>query len=284
MNKVFEIVTDKIIAQLETGVIPWSKSWVNRPPVNITGRLYGGINLFTLYAEGFSSNIWLSYKQAMACGGNVKKGVKGSMAIFWKILNVHKDDEVKHIPFLRYHTVFNLEQCDNVKVPDRIQAMSNNLHTWDPLQQAETVVSGMPSRPDIRHQEQRAYYHPKDDYVNMPIRESFAEASGYYATLFHELAHSTGHATRLDRGTLSTVFSSDDYAKEELVAELGAAFLCAHAGIENKIDNSAAYIQSWIKALQNAKSMSVYAAARAQNAAAFILNEIPNQIRQSEAA
>jgi antirestriction protein ArdC len=118
----------------------------------------------------------------------------------------------------------------------------------------------------------------------MPIRESFAEASGYYATLFHELAHSTGHPNRLDRAALSPVFGSEDYAKEELVAELAAAFLCAHAGIENKIDNSAAYIQSWIKALQNDKSMIVYAAARAQKAAAFILNEIPNQSQQSEAA
>ena len=278
-NKVYEIITEKVLEKLEQGEIPWHQPWVGGYPKNLVSKkAYRGINVFLLGCQRYGSPYWVSYKQAQQLGGNVKKGEKATMVVFWKQLNVTdqgSDGEVteKTIPMLRYYRVFNVEQCEGIdekKIPEL-----NRNPDFQPLEQCETVVNGMQKKPRIQFQEARAYYHPKDDFVNMPKRESFDNEEFFYAVLFHELGHATGHESRLhrkDQGEWSP-FGSEDYSKEELVAEMTAAFLCGHCDIENKtLDNSAAYIKSWLRKLKDDPKMVVLAAAAAQRAADYILN------------
>jgi antirestriction protein ArdC len=213
----------------------------------------------------------VSFKQAKGKGGRVKKGEKGFPVVFWKWVHV-KDPESesgkKRVPFLRYYTVFNLEQTEGIDIPEP------QTRDFNPIMKAERVIHGMPNAPVIEHNEPRAYYQPSEDVVNMPKANLFQTDEEYYSTLFHELTHSTGHASRLNRDEISKMspFDSQDYSKEELVAEIGSAFLCGHCGIEpSVIENQAAYIQSWLKQLRSNKKWLVYAAAKAQKAADYIL-------------
>jgi antirestriction protein ArdC len=169
---------------------------------------------------------------------------------------------------LRYYTVFNLEQTTGIETP-----MELHKQTFQPIERCEALVTSMPQRPTLHHGEPRAYYRPSVDAINMPRPELFDSPEEYYSTLFHELTHSTGHARRLNRPTLTDLcpFGSTNYSKEELVAEMGAAFLCGICGIENRtVDNSAAYIASWLRVLKHDKQMVILAAAQAQRAADFI--------------
>ena len=277
-NKVYEIVTEQIINKLEQGTVPWHQPWIGgQEPMNlISKKPYRGINSFLLACAGYVSPYWVSYKQAQDLGGNVKKGEKSTLVVFWKPINVKTNDEEiteKTIPFLRYYRVFNIEQCENIdikKIP-----ISDARQNFQPLEQCEIVINGMPNKPTIQYREQQAYYHPNNDFVNMPRQDTFKNDETYYSTLFHELTHATGHKSRLDRhqkNKCSHHFGSQDYSKEELVAEMGAAFLCGHCQIENKtIDNSAAYIGSWLKRLKDDVKLVVLAAAQAQKAADYIL-------------
>jgi antirestriction protein ArdC len=276
MNKVYEIITESILEQLEKGEIPWHKPWIGGgyPKNLVSKKAYRGINVFLLGCQKYTSPYWVSYKQAQQLGGNVKKGEKGTRVVFWKINEYEKEDGegTKVVPILRYYNVFNVDQCEGIdesKIPE-----TRTERDFQPLEQCENVVNGMQNKPDIRFQDQRAYYHPRGDYVNMPKPETFDNEQFYYATLFHELGHATGHETRLhrkDQGQWSW-FGSEDYSKEELVAEMTSSFLSGFCGIErDTIPNSVAYIQSWLKALRNDVKMVVLAAAAAQKAADYIL-------------
>ena len=282
---VYEMVTDRILEALENGTVPWRKPWrggtAAGSPVNLKSKkAYRGINVFVLHLQGFSSRYWATFKQAKDLGGKVRKGSKGTPVVFWKWIDKKgKDDDGNEIvldryPILRYYTVFNLDQIDGIDDPDA-KAADDTPAKFNPIEAAEKIVDEMPNRPEITHNEPRAYYRPSTDTVNMPKPELFDVPAEYYSTIFHELTHSTGHESRLNRDGITKLaaFGDDNYSQEELVAEMGAAFLCGHAGIENEtIDNSAAYIDGWRKKLSTDKKLVVYAAAQAQKAADYILD------------
>jgi antirestriction protein ArdC len=285
---VYSIITERMISLLEAGTIPWQKPWRVSgngilPTNYVSKKAYRGLNVFMLAASGYECPFWLSFKQAKEHGGMVRKGEKGTPVIFWKFLTkedengkpVMEDGKPVKIPLLRYYTVFNVEQCDGIKweKPAPIEGSK-----WEPLTEAERIVADMKKRPEIKHGGERAYYSPSLDYIRMPQRESFAGGEEYYSTLFHELTHATGHQSRLNRkGVSSTLpanhsFGSSDYSREELVAEMGAAFLAGHAGfLHRTVNNSAAYLQGWLKALKGDSKLVVIAAAQAQKASDFIL-------------
>jgi len=279
-NKVYEIITAKILEELEKGEIPWHRPWTGGgyPKNLVTKKEYRGINVFLLACQKYSSPYWLSYKQAQDLGGTVKKGEQSTMVVFWKQIamedkNNQGETVKKTIPFLRYYRVFNIEQCEGIdekKIPQ-----TEIRQDFQPIKECENVLNGMPKKPEIKFEESRAYYHTMNDFVNMPKKESFEKEEFFYSVLFHELGHSTGHKSRLDRATITeaTHFGTENYSKEELVAEMTASFLCGYCQIENQtISNSTAYIQSWLKKLRDDVKMVVLAAAQAQKASDFILD------------
>lgn len=288
MANVYELITSRIISLLQQGTIPWRKPWRGgEPPKNlISNKPYRGINVFVLNAAGYNSPWWLTYKQARTLGGHVKRGEKGSPVIFWSWLE-KRDEEgniiprEKRIPLVRYYTVFNTDQCGGLegKVPE-----AEVSKVFYPIVLAEQVAKRMPNPPAIVHREPRAYYRPSDDLINMPIKELFSSPEEYYDTLFHELSHSTGHPSRLDRSGITELaaFGSHSYSREELVAEIGAAFLCGHCGLENStLENSVAYIQGWLSKLREDSRMVVIAAQQAQKAADYILAKHENTDEES---
>ncbi len=282
MTNPYEAVTARIIESLKAGIIPWAKPWKgngsNNPfPRNFkSGAPYRGANILILWSSTYSSPYWLTFKQAKELGGTVRKGEKGTQILFWKIsakdadktppVEITDDKERKSF-FCRSYTVFNVEQCDGLKVPEAIATLPE----IDQDERCETIVTGWASRPSLNldnAHEGRAYYRPGTDTVHMPIRSRFVDAPHYYATLFHELIHSTGHKGRLDR-TFGDSFGDHLYSKEELVAEVGSGFLCAIAGIANERteQNSTSYIQHWIEALKGDSRLVITAASAAQKAA-----------------
>ena len=269
-DKIYEMINNKIIELLESGEVPWNKPWQGGEQKNfVSKKAYRGINPFLLASANYACPYWVSFKQAKKLGGMVRKGEKGLPVIFWKWLEItdKNTDEKKTIPFLRYYTVFNLEQTDGIDIP------KPKVFDFNPIEQADKMLNGMPNRPPIEHKQARAFYRPSDDLINMPQKELFVNPEEYYSTLFHELVHSTGHKSRLGRhdNNLPAYFGSKDYSKEELVAEFGSAFLCGHCNIEKKtIDNSAAYISGWLKQLRNNKKWLVQSSAQAQKAADYI--------------
>ena len=275
LHSVYEIVTSKIIAELEKGEIPWRKPWHTESPRNLArGKPYRGINVFLLGMQGYASPYWVTFNQAKERGGHVRKGEHGTQIIFWKWPEHAKandedtaseEDTRRYAPFLRYYTVFNSDQCEGIAVPAS-KAIVN------PIETAEAIAAGMPNQPK-REQSAKAAYAPSSDTVYMPARQSFDSSEAYYSTLFHELTHSTGHASRLARQNVMEIsyFGSEDYSREELVAEMGAAMLCAVSGIEARtVSNSAAYIQNWLRVLKGDSRMLVTAASQAQKAADYI--------------
>lgn len=251
-RKVYELITKEIITELEKGSIPWDRSWTFGKHRNLkTKKHYRGINQFLLNhraaQNGFTSHWWMSFKQAKAFGGHVRKGEKGQRIIFWnwtekEIENENGETEKKRYAFLRYYTVFNLDHIDNIEAP------SEEERTFTPKEQAENIIDNMPDPPALIHAKQdRACYSPLQDSVTMPLREQFKSESGYYSVLFHELGHSTGHESRLNRPSVAdgSYFGTEKYSKEELLAEMTAAFLMGESGmIQETRHNSAAYIQS----------------------------------------
>ena len=271
---VYEQITDRIISMLEKGTVPWQKPWkvaTGLPRNLISKKPYRGINIFLLHAMSYESPYWVTFRQAQELGGTVRKGEKACPVVFWKQLEVEdkKTGEVEKIPLLRFFYVFNVSQCDGLKnIPAPVESPATVSTT------AEEIVAMMPKRPEIKHGLAKAFYSPSVDVVAMPDRARFDTEAGYFATLFHELTHASGHKSRLNRQTLteSAGFGSNPYCREELIAEMGAAFLCGQAGIaENILENSAAYVQNWLEQLQNDKKLIVQAAAQAQKAADFIL-------------
>jgi antirestriction protein ArdC len=280
MSNVYESITERIVNALESGNIPWKKEWrtsgksAGLPYNLVSGAAYRGINVFSLLCSPYSSNGWCTYKQAQSLGYQVRKGEKSSPVVFWKFpdktTKLVKPDAA---PFAKFYSVFNVEQLDGVPVELPFDGV-----TFDPIEECETLVSrfmSSASHPTLGHGGDRAYFRPSQDHVQMPYRETFNSAGGYYCTLFHEFAHSTGIKSRCDRAELQamTGFGDEDYSKEELTAEFAAAFLCAETGCSNeeRVSNSVAYIQGWLRKLKNDKTLAMQAAQRAQKAADFIL-------------
>ena len=282
MPNVYEIVTEKIIAQLEAGTVPWLKPWSAKPPANlISQKEYRGLNTFLLGSQGFASRYWLTYAQANRLGGHVKKGEKSSLVVFWNIgeertiVNRETGAERKSKPvLLRYYSVFNLTQTEGIA--EKL-GLDKQVPVIPSIEDCEAIVAGMPNSP-AREQSAKAYYRPSNDTVGMPARELFASPQGFYATLFHELTHSTGHASRIGRDGIETLntFGSESYSKEELIAEMGAAMLCGVTGISPAVlDNSAAYLANWISVLKGDSKLLVQAASAAQKAADYIRGITP---------
>lgn len=282
---VYQIVTDRIVEMLEKGTVPWRKPWSTAgslPKNLVSQKAYSGINPFLLMTAPYDSQYWLTYKQAQDLGGHVKKGEKGTPIVFYK--TYQKEVECPDDPdapnfetryALRHYTVFNVEQCDGIDYEEpEITIYPEN----ERIEKAENVQLFMPNRPVVTYGGSRAYYRPHMDSVTIPELNRFEKPEYFYSTLFHELAHSTGHKSRLNREGITGIHSFGDsvYSREELVAEMTAAFLCAHCGIENStIENSAAYLQSWIKVLKGDKKLAIKAGALAQKAANYILNIKP---------
>lgn len=281
---VYQMVTERIVNALERGTVPWQKPWrggAAGAPANLkSDKAYRGVNVWLLATAGYDSRYWLTYKQAKERGGHVRKGETSTPVVFWKWLEKNERDpdtgEVlkRRIPLLRYFRVFNVEQCEGIEAPDTPAAFDPL--AFEPIESAERIASDMPDPPRLEHGGGSAAYAPALDMVRMPARERFASEPEYYSTLFHELIHATGHKRRLGRPGILNVaaFGSATYSREELIAEMGAAYLCGVAGIDNRtIDNSAAYVAGWIKALKGDAKLAVNAAAGAQRAADWILGE-----------
>lgn len=274
---VYEIVTDKIIKQLESGVAPWRKPWRTELPINlISQKAYRGLNVFLLGTQGYGSKYWLTYNQAAKLGGNVKRGEKSSVVTFWNIgqeKTIRKSDGTEKTSkpiLLRYYNVFNLEQTEGIA--DKLGLSSATSHVAD-IEACERIVAEMPNAP-IREQSDRAWYRPSTDSVGMPAKSSFLGSEEYYSTLFHELTHSTGHKSRVGRDGIEQLntFGSESYSREELIAEMGAAMLCGVTGISPAvIENSAAYLQCWINRLKGDSKLLLSAASQAQKASDYIL-------------
>lgn len=253
-DTVYQIITERILAQLEQGVAPWRKPWqATAYPRFITGRRYRGINVFLLASQGYGSPLWLSYKQISQRGGRIRDDEHHTKVVFWEQITVPDDSGgEKTVPLLRYYRVWNLEQTEGVKVPPSVADLVTPRPAPTPDQRhhaAAAIVAGYPHPPTIRESGDEAWYRPGDDLVNLPPRASFDDLDAFYAAAFHELGHSTAHPSRLDRDC-DYVFGSHSYGREELVAEMTAAFLAAEAGIETTMPNSAAYLASWITTIR----------------------------------
>lgn len=267
-EKVYEMVTNRIIELLEKGVVPWRRPWKNGGAVSWkTQRPYRGINIFLLEPGEYAT-----IKQINEAGGKVKKGERGHIVVFWTWLEKEEKDkgELEKIPFLRYYRVFEInKQCEGLS-----SKRNDQIFEHDPIEEAERICAGYVNAPDMRHGSGRAFYRPADDVVSVPPLSDYAKAEEYYSTLFHELVHSTGHSSRLKRSGITELasFGDESYSKEELIAEIGAAMLCGVAGINNStIENSAAYVGSWLRKLKEDKRLIVQAAAQAQKAADYVL-------------
>ncbi len=286
-SQIYDRITERIVALLEKGTVPWNKPWNTKTgwPRNLVSKKpYRGINVFLLGEASYESPYWLTFRQAWQLGGCIRRGEKSCTILFWqqKTLMDEESGEERNIPLLRLYNVFNVSQCDGLK------DMPTSSETTEPVAVTKPaeIVEKMPKPPKIKHGMTKSFYSPKDDCVSLPLQKRFGREEEYYSTLFHELVHATGHQTRLGRPTLTEKagFGSDPYCKEELIAEMGAAFLCGHAEIvERTIDNSAAYIKGWMEKLKSDKLLIVQAAAQAQRAADFILGALPSE-SQSDAA
>lgn len=282
---VYSRITNQIIEALEQGVKPWTQPWnaahaaghVSRP-LRHNGQPYAGINVLTLWASAMTAHyaapIWMTFKQAIEMGGHVRKGEKGSPVVYADTMRRTETDEAtgdeaeRAIPFLKAYTVFNVEQIEGL--PEHFHALAHASRNPDErIAGAESFFAS--TRADIRHGGDCAYYSPTLDYIQMPSFEAFRDAQAYYATLAHEATHWTRHTTRLDRDFGRKKFGDDGYAREELVAELGAAFVCADLGLrlEDRADH-AAYIGNWLSVLKEDKRAVFAAAAHAQRAADYL--------------
>jgi antirestriction protein ArdC len=278
---VYARITDQIISQLEAGVRPWTRPWTTKAatsrPLRHDGTPYSGINIVLLWAEaadrGYARSTWMTFRQALALGAHVRKGERGATVVYANQIVRTDTDEAgeeaeRRIPFLKAYTVFNVEQIEGL--PAEYDApVDDPVNPDERIARADAFFANV--RADLRHGGGSAYYAPGPDYVQMPDFASFRSADDYYATLAHEMTHWTRHPSRLDRDFGRQRHGDAGYAREELVAELGAAFLCAdlELALEPREDH-AAYIASWLQVLRNDKRFIVSAAAHAQRAVSWL--------------
>lgn len=275
---VYEIVASRIIESLNQGIIPWQKPWYGTSTGAIsfqTKRPYSLLNQILLQQPGY----YLTFKQVQDHGGKVRKGSKAKVVVFWKQVKVQTENkdgekEYKLVPILRYYQVFHQSDVEGIEFPE-----IKTVKEPHPQEAAENIIKGYLDRePDLTFEaclSNEAYYAPISDKVVVPSIEQFEIVEEYYSTAFHELTHSTMKSTRCNRehGNSNAAFGSQDYSKEELVAELGAAALVNHSGLESEksFRNSAAYIQSWLKVLKDDPKFIVSASGKAEKAVNYIL-------------
>lgn len=280
-KNVYQMVTDRIIEQLEQGYIPWHKPWTGTKEGafnRVSKRSYSLLNQMLLKHSGE----YASFKQWTDLGGHIRKGEKSEIVVFWKILPIEEEKEdgtkaMKQIPLLKYINVFHISQVDGVE-----PLKESELHDIEPIEEAEKILTGYWNREHIRVEHvkgDKAYYSPMFDMIHLPLFEQFTDPNEYYSTAFHESIHSTMAENRCDRAeerkNKSVAFGSEEYSKEELVAEIGSATLLNLIGIETKktFKNSTAYIQSWLRALRNDHKFIISASSKAEKAVKYILNE-----------
>lgn len=290
---VYSRITDKIIADLEQGVRTWLRPWnadhaagkITRP-LRHNGIPYKGINVIMLWSasvmKGHACPLWLTFRQAQELGGHVRKGETGELVVYAdRITRTETDkkgEEIeKEIPFLKGYTVFNAEQCDGLPAHYTAKAEPPALTPMQRIEAAERFFAA--TRADIRSGGTRAFYAEGPDYVQMPPFETFKDAESFAATLAHELTHWTKHDKRLARDMGRMKWGDEGYVREELVAELGSAFLCADLGITPEVrDDHAAYIASWLKVLKDDKRFVISAASHAQRAVDYLHGLQPHQV------
>ena len=251
---IYAAVTDRIIAQMEQGVIPWQKPWVSNGKTvsHATGKPYSLLNQMLLGRPGE----YLTFKQCQEAGGKVKKGEKAQLVVFWKWIEQENEEtgETKEVPFLRYYNVFHIDQCEGIS-----DKHTSEIHFPDgasTVEHAQDIIYDYLGREAVKlnHQEgDRAFYRPATDEIVLPLRKQFVSTAEYYGTVFHELVHSTGHPSRLNRLNHAAFFGTEEYSKEELVAEISAAALINHYGLEStsSFRNNTAYIQNWLSILRS---------------------------------
>jgi antirestriction protein ArdC len=277
-RNLYEDVSARIVAELEHGAVPWVKPWSSMPGVNtpcnaVTDRPYSGCNVVLLWmaqAAGYRTPRFLTFKQAIELGGNVRRGEHGHTVFFVKRLQVQDkegdDGDTKIIPMMKAYTVFNLDQCDGL--PNRVLTLGE-IKVRNPDERDASVDEFLAcSGATIREGFGEAYYRPGDDFISLPRFDAFKSAAHFYGVAFHELGHWTGHRSRLDRD-LRHRFGQRAYAAEELVAELCAAFLCAEFSIDGDLHH-AGYIHSWISLLKSDSRAFFTACSKAQAAADFL--------------
>ena len=278
-KSVYEMITERIIEQLENGVIPWQKPWsgthsgaYNR----VSNKSYSLLNQLLLKHDGE----YATFKQWSDLGGKIRKGEKSEVVTFWKIQPVEEINEdgekvIKQIPLLRYYNVFHISQVDGVEPKEQLK-----ISDLEPIEEAEKIKLDYMTREHLQIREtisNKAFYLPTADYIQVPCKEQYQNIEEFYSTLFHEIVHSTGHKSRLDRKDIKDCLYKGDenYSKEELTAELGSAFLINMLDIETEksFRNSSAYIQNWLQALKNDNKFIVSASSKAEKAVKYILNE-----------
>jgi len=313
-QKIYDMVTERIIDKIqlaitaigngEKGIAPWNRPWYQSGiPMNLKSKkAYRGMNIFLLSALGYPQPFFVTANQATELhidfvkwgkingrkagldkDGNIvkaiNKGEKSCPIVFWKWVELDKDkagnpipkgQKKNRFPYLKYYNVFNVSQCNGLdhRIPELPE------RTFNPIADGDRIIADMPNRPDMTHNEARAFYRPSTDMVNLPKHELFKTDAEYYSTAFHELVHATGHTSRLSRKEVmdGNMFGSHDYSTEELVAEMGAVYLCNEIGVDSTEDNSLAYLKSWLGKLKDDTKMLVMAAGRAQKAVDYILN------------
>jgi len=285
-DNLYRDITDKIIAELEQGIVPWLQPWTSGKqlcplglPVNgLSCRSYSGINILLLWSalesHGFASPYWVTFKQCIAMGGSVRKGEKGTHVYFADKFVPQKEkarvaetgDEPNAIAFLKRYTVFNAEQCDGL--PEGLIAASVAKSERQIVPEAEALIAATGA--DFRIGGDQAFYVPSEDFIRIPNQTAYTDQINYYRTAFHELGHWTGHKSRLDRN-LTTKFGTVDYAREELVAEMATAFVCASLGIVPTVRH-ADYIGNWLQVLKEDAKAIVRAASLASKASDFIFS------------
>jgi len=274
---IYQDVTNQIVQAIENGPEAWARCWKSTMPANgITGRAYNGINVLLLWLAvdrgGYASSDWMTYRQAAGAGGQVKKGEKGTTVVFYKKRTITEKDESgeevkKDVPVLKAFTVFNREQVEGLPEVEAVEV--------DRIEEAEAIVKG--SGAMFTHGEPA--YIPAKEMISMPETGAFETVENFYATTFHELTHWTGSKKRLGRD-LSGRFGDASYAAEELIAEIGSAFLCAKAGIQGELRH-AGYVQSWLKVLKNDKRAIFNAASHASKAAEYLADLVSEEIREA---
>ena len=278
-KSVYEIITERIIEQLENGVIPWQKPWsgthsgaYNR----VSNKPYSLLNQMILKHDGE----YATFKQWSDLGGKIRKGEKSEVVTFWKIQPIEEENEdgekvIRQIPILKYFNVFHISQVDGVEPKEQLK-----ISDLEPIEEAEKIKTEYMNREHLKIFEKvtnDAFYLPIQDYIQVPCKEQYQDIEEFYSTLFHEMIHSTGHKSRLNRPDMQGIVrhGSEKYSKEELTAELGSAMIINILGIETEksFKNSSGYIQDWLQVLKNDNNFIVSASSRAEKAVKYILNE-----------
>ena len=273
---IYAAVTERIIEQMEQGVIPWQKPWVSNGKAvsHATGKPYSLLNQMLLGRTGE----YLTFKQCQEAGGKVKKGEKAQLVVFWKWIEQGDEEtgETKEVPFLRYYNVFHIDQCEGITAKHTSEtSFPDGAST---VETAQEIIDDYLEREGVKltnTEGDRAFYRPSTDEIVLPMRKQFISTAEYYSTVFHEISHSTGHASRLNRLSRAAFFGTEEYSKEELVAEISSCALVNYCGLESSSSfrNNAAYIQNWLGVLKNDKRFIISAAGKAEKAVNLILNQ-----------